>query len=120
MDITQVSSTVAQFVAHAPNSPTSTVTPQASAPAPAPAAPESDSSQVSAAQLSQAVNQINQIVQSINPGVEFTVDGVTGPVVVKVMDVQSQEVIRQFPSQAALSIAQALDNLQGVLLQHKS
>jgi flagellar protein FlaG len=122
MDITQVSSAVAQFVAHAPNSPVSPVAPQASAPAPAPvpAASDSDSSQVSAAQLSQAVNQINQIVQSINPGVEFTVDGVTGPVVVKVVDVQSQEVIRQFPSQAALSIAQALDNLQGVLLQHKS
>jgi flagellar protein FlaG len=120
MDITQVSSAVAQFAANVANPSAASTQAPSSTPAPKPAPASTESKQADPIQLSQAVNQINQIVQSVNPGVEFTIENGSNAVIVKVLDVQSQEVIRQFPSEAAIGIAQALDNLQGVLLQHKS
>ena len=120
MDISQVSSAVvAQFAGSVANPAAASIPAPSSTPAPQPA-PASDSKHVDEKQLVQAVNQINQIVQSVNPGVEFTIENGSNAVIVKVVDVQSQEVIRQFPSEAAIGIAQALDNLQGVLLTNKS
>jgi len=120
MDISQVSSAVvAQFAANVANPAAASIPAPSSTPAPQPA-PASQSTHVDEKQLVQAVNQINQIVQSVNPGVEFTIENGSNAVIVKVVDVQTQEVIRQFPSEATIGIAQALDNLQGVLLQHKS
>ncbi|HEY8085842.1 MAG TPA: flagellar protein FlaG [Methylophilaceae bacterium] len=120
MDITQVSSVVAQFAPSIANPSGGPQPAASSAPAPQPAPAKKDPQPVDTAQLAQTVNQINQIVQSVNPGVEFTIESGSNAVVIKVLDIQNQEVIRQFPSEAALSIAQALDNLQGVLLQHKT
>ena len=120
MDISQVSSAVvAQFAASAANHSAASIQAQNSTPAPQPA-PANDSTHVDTKQLVQAVNQINQIVQSVTPCVEFTIENGSNAVIVKVVDVQTQEVIRQFPSEAAIGIAQALDNLQGLLLQHKT
>ncbi|HEY7985973.1 MAG TPA: flagellar protein FlaG [Methylophilaceae bacterium] len=120
MDITQVSSAVAQFAASVANPAAASAPAPSSTPAPQPAPASTQSKHVDEKDLVQAVNQINQIVQSVNPGVEFTIESGSNAVIVKVLDVQSQEVIRQFPSEAALSIAQALDNLRGVLLTNKS
>ena len=116
MDIQQASSAaVQQFSAKSFVAPAEVVSPQ---PRPQPEV-VNKAQKVDAVQLKQAVNHINEIVQAINPGVEFTVDSATSISVVTVVDVQNQEVLRQFPSNAVLAIAETLDQLQGLLIKQK-
>ena len=64
-----------------------------------------------------SVVQINKTIQSLTRNLEFTVDEGTKMNVVKVVDTQTKDVIRQFPSHEVLVIAKALDRLQGVLFR---
>lgn len=74
----------------------------------------------SEAQLNEAVKATNDFVQSVNSNVEFTIDKDTGKNVIKVIDTTTKEVIRQFPSEEMLSIAKALTQIQGLLIQQKA
>lgn len=61
-------------------------------------------------QLSQAVTDINQYVQSVNRELQFSVEEALplGRSVVKVIDSATEEVIREIPSKEVLAIAQRL------------
>jgi flagellar protein FlaG len=52
--------------------------------------------------------------------VEFSVDEQSGRTIVRVVDRNTKEIIRQMPSQETLEIAQALDKAQGVLIRQKA
>lgn len=69
--------------------------------------------------VKQATEQINQVVQKLGRDLQFSVDPDTHTQVVKVVDTQTKEVIRQMPTQEMLAIAKALDKLQGLLLKDK-
>jgi flagellar protein FlaG len=71
-------------------------------------------------QVRQAVDQANAALKSITSNLEFTIDSSTGKTVVRVVDSSTQQVIRQFPSEEMLSIARAVDRLQGMLLKQKA
>lgn len=58
--------------------------------------------------LASAVEELNAYVQSNQRDLEFSIDDSSGQTVVKVVDPQSGEVIRQIPSELALNLAQAL------------
>jgi flagellar protein FlaG len=75
---------------------------------------------VSAASVKQSVAKINETIASSGSGLRFTVDEDTGINVVKVMDVESKEVIRQIPTKEVIAIAKALDKLQGLLVRDKA
>ena len=70
--------------------------------------------------VAQALAVLNRAMAALSREVEFTSDQQTGHTVVRVVDRQTQEVIRQFPSQEMLSITHALDRLQGLLFQQKA
>jgi flagellar protein FlaG len=70
--------------------------------------------------LKSAVGDINNTIQSLVSHLEFSVDTDTGRNVVKVVDMRTHEIIRQFPSHEALAIAKALDSFQGLLLREKA
>lgn len=77
--------------------------------------------QPSAAQLKSAVDNINQMLKQANKGVEFSMDESTEKRVIKVVDSATGDVIRQFPSEEALAITRAIDNIQqGLLLKQKA
>lgn len=78
------------------------------------------SKQPEAAEVKGAVEKINQAVQSSASGLEFSVDEETGINLVKVVDTQTKEVIRQIPSEEAVHIAMVLDKLQGLLVRDKA
>jgi flagellar protein FlaG len=61
-----------------------------------------------AGNLQAAVSQINDHVQNLQRDLVFTVDDVTGKEVVTVIDRQSEEIIRQIPSEEALVLARRL------------
>lgn len=67
---------------------------------------ESAQKKVDGEELQNAVIELNKAVQNIQRNLEFSVDDITGRTVVKVVDKQTDEVIRQMPSEEALKLAQ--------------
>ena len=53
-------------------------------------------------------------------GLQFSVDVTTGKTIVKLVDKETNEVIRQMPSREMLAIARALDRVQGLLLRDQA
>jgi len=58
--------------------------------------------------LDDAVSQLNDFVQSVQRDLQFEVDNDLGQTIVKVVDQQTQEVIRQIPDEVALRLAEKL------------
>ena len=71
-------------------------------------------------QLNAAVKATQEFVGSINSSLEFSVDDDTGTSVVKIVDKETKELIRQIPSAEMLSIAKALDTIKGILFHQKA
>jgi flagellar protein FlaG len=91
--------------------------PQQAAPAPvaqAPAAP------ASADAIQQAARRINEFLKSSATDVEFAVDGRSNKVVVRVVDSQTKQVIRQMPTEEMLAISQSLDQMSGLLFRQEA
>ena len=72
------------------------------------------------AKLDQAVDSINKFLKPVASSVEFSVDEQSGRTVVQVIDTDTKDVLRQFPSKEALAISQELDRYQGMLLKDKA
>jgi flagellar protein FlaG len=70
--------------------------------------------------VKQATEMINKAIQSLTRNLMFTVDEESKENVVKVMDTETGELIRQIPSEETLAIAKALDKFQGLILQQKA
>lgn len=58
--------------------------------------------------LEKVVSQLNAYVQNTQRDVDFSVDDSTGRVVVRVIDSESEQVIRQIPSEDMLAISRHL------------
>lgn len=71
-------------------------------------------------ELQKAVEKIQKFVNLAACDMEFSIDEKSGRTVVKVVDRETKDVIRQIPSQEALDLAQALDKLQGLLIRQKA
>ncbi len=71
----------------------------------------------SSEELAKAVANINKSLQTLSQDLEFSVDQDSNRTIVKVVDQQTKEVIRQIPSPEALEIAKALDTVQGLLIK---
>ena len=72
------------------------------------------------AEVNKAVQDINKSIQSIAQNLEFSVDTDTKEVIVKVIDQQTKQVLRQIPTVEALDIAKSLDRLQGLLIKQQA
>jgi flagellar protein FlaG len=76
--------------------------------------------QTSPAQVSQALQSINKALETMAQNLEFSVDEDSRRTIVKVIDQQTKEVIRQMPTAEAVEISKALDKLQGLLIRQKA
>lgn len=68
-------------------------------------------------QVQQAVDQIQQIVRPLAQSLQFSIDGDTHSTVVKIVDTETNKVIRQIPSEEMLQMAKALDKFTGLLMK---
>lgn len=76
---------------------------------------------VSAEQLKNVVDNINRTLQQSNRSLQFTVDSDSKQQLVKLVDTDTGDVIRQFPSKEAMAISRAIDQFQqGLLLNQKA
>lgn len=66
-----------------------------------------------------AAEKINEFIESFTRDLQFTIDRDSERVVLKVVDRKSGDVIRQIPSEEALKIAKALDELKGLIIREK-
>lgn len=86
-----------------------------------PAAVKPTAGQQSAAQLREALTYVNRALQQSNKNLEFTVDSDTERPVVKLVDSETGEVIRQIPTDEALAISRAIDDFQqGFLIRQQA
>lgn len=66
--------------------------------------------------VQQAVSRLNDYAQSLRRDIQFSIDKSSGSTVIRVIDSNSGETIRQIPSEVMLAIAQSLDNAQGLFV----
>lgn len=60
--------------------------------------------------IKQALDRVNKVLESTSSNqFQFSIDKATGIDVIKLVDRQSGEIIRQFPSKEILAIAESLD-----------
>jgi len=71
-------------------------------------------------ELKQAVAAIIRAMAQVSRDLEFAYDPDTHQSVVRVLDRETRQVIRQFPSEEALAIAREIDRRQGLLLRQKT
>lgn len=67
---------------------------------------------VDTAELSETVTEINDIIRGIQRDLAFNVDEDSGRTVIRVIDSESGELIRQIPSESFLAIATHLRDFQ--------
>lgn len=85
------------------------------------AVPQVAEQEPSPEQLKSVVDNINRTLRQSNRNLEFSIDDTTKRNMVKVVDTETGDVIRQFPSEEALAISRSIDQFQqGLLLQQKA
>ncbi|REL34803.1 hypothetical protein DXX92_05210 [Thalassotalea euphylliae] len=87
---------------------------------------DNSSREVEEAELSEALETVSSFIEPQIRNVNFTQDDSSGQTVIKVVDAQSQELIKQFPSDEILELAERIKGLQdeiadktGILIDDK-
>jgi len=77
-----------------------------------------------AARLEQAVQEsvekLNEFIRPYVTSLQFSVDKDLGKVVVKIMDSETKEVIKQIPSEDVLELTKALGKVAGLFVKQKA
>jgi flagellar protein FlaG len=89
------------------------------APPPRPSHVE-ESTAASRAAVDQAARHIEDFVKSVGRSLSFSVDASTGHQVLRVVDPNSGQVIRQLPADETLRIARSIDYFQNVLVHQRA
>jgi len=80
---------------------------------------EQDSPQVLLEELQEKVAQLNDHMQNLNRSLKFTVDEQSGETVVRVIDAETDKLVRQIPAQEVLDVRNAIEKYRGILLEAK-
>lgn len=76
-----------------------------------------DGKEIGKESLDGAVSDLNQIVQQLHRELQFSIQEESGETVVKVIDTETDEVIRQIPAQELIELKQRLADAAGALFQ---
>jgi flagellar protein FlaG len=76
--------------------------------------------EITAREAQQVAEKLNKQLEPANTSVRFSVDDSSGQVVIKVMDTEKDQVIRQIPNEEALAWSQAMNKHQGIILNTKA
>ena len=83
-------------------------------------APQQADKEPSREQLTKAVTALNQSSQMKTQGIEFSIDEDSQRTVVKVIDQETKEVLRQIPTREALELAKTFDSAKGSLISQSA
>lgn len=66
---------------------------------------------VTAEALKNAVSVMNQVMRQVNSSLQFTMDSSTSAPIVRLVDTDTGELIRQIPSEETLAISRSIDRV---------
>ncbi|WP_417448383.1 flagellar protein FlaG [Idiomarina abyssalis] len=69
--------------------------------------------------LDDAVSKMNELMQSTNRSLQFSVDDSSERVVIKVMDLDTEEIVRQIPTEETLKFSEFLEGMVGLIFDQK-
>lgn len=69
-----------------------------------------------AEEVTKAIDNLNQQLAKTGQNLTFTLDQDSDTVVVKIVERDTQKVIRQIPSEEALALSKSMENMRGLLL----
>ena len=81
--------------------------------APAPAA----GTTVDLAAVKTAIASVTEALKPVGGGLEFNVDQSSGKTIVRVVDLDTQQIIRQIPSEEMVELSRVLERLEGLLFR---
>jgi flagellar protein FlaG len=67
--------------------------------------------------LDHVVSDLNSLVRELHRELQFSVDDESGDTVIKVIDLETDEVVRQIPSEEAMRMRRHLQETTGVIFQ---
>lgn len=76
--------------------------------------------EISVEKLEEAIDKLNNMMRDGQRAINFSVEQDRDQVVVKVVDVQTSEVIRQIPSEETLKFAEHLEGMLGLIFNDKA
>ncbi|MCK4965801.1 flagellar protein FlaG [bacterium] len=69
--------------------------------------------------LEKGIEEINKNIKIFNTKISFSLDEITGTTVIKISDVETDEVIREVPPSEFLKIAARLSEIFGLIIDKK-
>jgi flagellar protein FlaG len=66
------------------------------------------------------LKKMNESMLGSSQSLQFSIDEDSKDIVVKVIDQNTNEVVRQIPSKEALQIAKSIDKMQGLFINQKA
>lgn len=82
---------------------------------------ENESNQVDMEKITDVLkNKLDKIQRLFTGEARFEVNNEADMVVVKIIDKESEEVLRQIPSEASVKLAKALNDLEGILFDEEA
>jgi len=82
-------------------------------------ASQKDKQQMSTEEVKEVVESFQEMSETIQTKLSFSVDEENNEIVVKIFDKESEELIRQFPSDEMLSLQDKMSDLAGFLFDQK-
>ncbi len=70
--------------------------------------------------LEQTLQGAQEAAEAAGANLQFTIDKDSGKTIVKVVDSQTREVIRQIPSEELLALARSMSKTEGLLISQKA
>ena len=75
---------------------------------------------VDLAAVKKAIASVKEAIKPVGGALEFKVDESSGRTIVRVVDLETQQVIRQIPSEEMVELARVLERLEGLLLNKRA
>ena len=70
-------------------------------------------------EITETVNEVNHFLQNMNRDLAFSVDDESGTNIIVVKDSNTEEVIRQIPSEELVVLRKKIDYMSGILFDKK-
>jgi len=78
---------------------------------------EDSSVLVSEEDVREKVADLNQYMQNLNRSLQFSVDEGSGQTVIQVIDSETEELVRQIPSQELIDVKNTLEEFRGLIFK---
>src|SRR5215510_136363 len=98
--------------------PAAPLRPASASTAPAPAQTTAPATDIAA--VRKAVASVKEAIRPVGGALEFNVDETSGRTIVRVVDLETQQVIRQIPSEEMVELSRVLERLEGLLLDRRA